>query len=353
MGGGALGREGPVIQMSASIFLIVGQQIRTTVNKLAKAKSKKEAIRIEEKSITGHAAFGGSDVGQHLHYSNILPSFDLRTWIVAGSAAGLAAAFNTPLAGVIFAIEELSQFHFEQQFSSFKLNAFFAVIVAGVTAQFLTGSYILFGFPLIHVSWQWDTVAVIAMLALICGLAAWIMKKTLALITEWRNSVTGNYWYLFPIICGLIVAFVSFTLGHNTFGAGFFAIKDSLATSQQLLTYKDSIGRFVNIIASSASGSAGGLLLPALAVGAGIGSVVSDLVPLVDARIFVATGMAAFLGALLSAPLTAAVLVFEVTNQREFIFPLFIATLIATGIFQTCNTVYEIIKKGRAAHQSR
>ncbi len=295
-GGGALGREGPVVQIAASIFVLVTQKIK-----------------------------------------KIIPSFDLRAWIIAGSAAGVAAAFNTPLAGIVFAIEELSQFHLDQKFFSFKKKVFFAVIVAGVTAQFITGSYVLFEFSIMHFKWQIQMVATLVMVALVCGFTAWLLKTIANITTRWRNSVTGNGWYFFPVICGLIVATVSYLVGINSFGAGIYTINDAFLSSTQVITFKDSLGRFINIIATYASGCAGGLLLPALALGAGVGSIGSLILPMEDSRILIATGMAAFLGALLNAPLTAAVLVLEVTNQRELILPLFLSTFAASWIFQKCN----------------
>jgi len=294
-GGGTLGREGPVVQISASIFVIIGEQIR-----------------------------------------KILPSFDLRTWIVAGSAAGLAAAFNTPLAGIVFAIEELSQFHFEQKFSGFKEKAFFAVIVAGVTAQLLTGSYVLFEFPVMHVDWSVSIAFAFILIAVFCGFGALLLKILCTQTAKLRNSVKGVSWYFIPIACGLLVATVSYYLGINTFGAGVFTIEESIKSSTAVITYQESLGRFVNVVATMASGCAGGLLLPSLALGAGIGAVGNYFLPVVDARIFMAAGMAGFLGAILNAPLTAAVLVLEITNQRELIFPLFLSTLVASWIFQTC-----------------
>lgn len=296
MGGGALGREGPVVQISSSIFVLIAQKTK-----------------------------------------NILPHFDLRTWIIAGSAAGLAAAFNTPLAGIIFAIEELSQFHFEKQFSEFKTKAFFAVIIAGVTAQLLTGSYILFEFPQMHFMWQMQIAFVLLLVAVACGSAAWLLRKYIGATTTWRNNVKGWKWYLFPIVTGLIVAAVTNSIGVNSFGAGMYTIQDALKSSVAVLSFEDSLGRFINVVASAASGCAGGLLLPALALGAGVGSIGSMLMPLTDSRIFVATGMAAFLGAMLNAPLTAAVLVLEVTNQRELILPLFLSTLTASWICNYCS----------------
>jgi H+/Cl- antiporter ClcA len=296
MGGGALGREGPLVQISSSIFVLIAQKTK-----------------------------------------NILPRFDLRTWVIAGSAAGLAAAFNTPLAGIIFAIEELSQFHFDRQFYEFKNKAFFAVIIAGVTAQLMTGSYVLFEFPPMHFIWQVEIAFVLLLIATVCGLSAWLLRKYIGVAELWRNKVTGFSWYLFPIIGGLIVAIVSYYVGINSFGAGMYTIQSTLKSSAAVIGLEDSIGRFINVLASAASGCAGGILLPALALGAGIGSMGSISLPMTDARIFVATGMAAFLGAMLNAPLTAAVLVLEITNQRELILPLFLSTLAASWMCSHCG----------------
>lgn len=296
MGGGALGREGPVVQISASIFVMVAK-----------------------------------------HTKKSLPHLDLRTWIIAGAAAGFAAAFNTPLAAVIFAVEELSEFHFDKQFSEFKTKAFMAVILAGVTSQLLTGDEILFQFPAVHFMWQIQVVVVLVGVGVACGGLASLLRRFIGYTGAWRNRVQGYRWYLFPIVTGLVVALVSFYLGKNTFGAGTYTIKEALESSVVVLGVQDFFGRFINIIASAASGCAGGLLLPALALGAGVGSMGGMLIDFMDARVFIAAGMAAFLGALLNAPLTAAVLVLEVTGQRELIFPLFLASIIAAWIRKHCD----------------
>jgi H+/Cl- antiporter ClcA len=306
-GGGALGREGPVVQISASIFALIAQKTK-----------------------------------------NILPSFDLRTWIVAGSAAGVAAAFNTPLAGIVFAIEELSQSQFERKISGFKTQAFFAVIVSGVTAQIITGSYVLFEFPIMEFRWEMTISILLLIISSSCGVAAFLLKAMVTVTTQWRASVKGRMWYLIPIVSGLIVASVSYKAGVHSFGAGIFTIHEALESSHSLITFQDSLGRFINIIATTISGCAGGLLLPALALGAGIGSLGSTFLPMEDSRIFVATGMAAFLGAMINAPLTAAVLVLEVTNQRELIFPLFLSTLAASWMFQGCNKSCVYLNKFRS-----
>lgn len=300
-GGGALGREGPVVQISASVFYLV-------------------ALRIK----------------------NIFPSLDLRTWIVAGSAAGVAAAFNAPLAGIIFAVEELSDFKLERKFSLFKIKAFFAVIIAGVAAQLMTGSYTLFGFKAMHFTWDFHIAAVLLIIATTCGIVAFIFKKITVFLCNLGNKLQGIKWYLVPLIAGFVVATISYFVGVHSFGAGILTIKEALESQNAILGISDTVGRFMNVIFSFASGSAGGLLLPGLAVGAGIGSIWSVLYEQIDARIFVASGMAAFLGALINAPLTAAVLVLEVTDQKELILPLFLSTLVATSVLQSANNRFKI-----------
>jgi len=109
LGGGAVGREGPTIQIAASVF--------TMTNKIV---------------------------------PKWWPKVSGRKIITAGSAAGLAAAFNTPLGGIVFALEELSKTHM----GFIKTVTFTAVIIAGLTAQGLAGTYLYLGYPVIgSLSW--------------------------------------------------------------------------------------------------------------------------------------------------------------------------------------------------------
>jgi H+/Cl- antiporter ClcA len=292
--GGALGREGPIIQIAASVFYTIGEKVK-----------------------------------------RFMPVPDMRTWIIAGSAGGFAAAFNTPFAGIVFAIEELSEIHF----ANYKTNVFWAVIIAGITSQLLTGSYILFSFPQVKFEWSMD-LSVILLVAVLCGMIAWILRRIIVVGNGIFSRLNGWMWYAVPVMGGLIVAMVSFKVGTSSFGAGVINVKSVIASSVGVLNYQDVGGRFINICATALSGVAGGLLLPSLAMGGGIGSLVSALAPSTDARIFVTTGMAAFLGAMLHIPLTAAILVLEITNQRELILPLVLSSVVSSWVFQRLNDVF-------------
>ncbi|HSZ32046.1 MAG TPA: chloride channel protein, partial [Puia sp.] len=104
LGGGVVGREGPTIQIAGSVFRKVNQLLPEWWPKISK-----------------------------------------RNMIMTGAAAGLAAAFNTPLGGIVFAIEELTKTHI----SYFRTALFTAVIIAGLTAQGLFGPYLYLGYPVI------------------------------------------------------------------------------------------------------------------------------------------------------------------------------------------------------------
>ncbi|MEO5948184.1 MAG: chloride channel protein, partial [Chitinophagaceae bacterium] len=103
-GGGAIGREGPTIQIAGSVFRKVNMLL-----------------------------------------PKWWPKISRRNMIMTGAAAGLAAAFNTPLGGIVFAVEELTKTHI----SYFKTALFTAIIIAGLTAQALLGPYLYLGYPLV------------------------------------------------------------------------------------------------------------------------------------------------------------------------------------------------------------
>ena len=297
-GGGALGREGPVVQISASIFYEIGERAK-----------------------------------------RIVPIGDIRIWIIAGSAGGFAAAFNTPLAGIMFAIEELSEIHF----ANFRANLFWAVIIAGAVSQFFSGFYVLFGFPQLKLVWSSDLLVII-LVSISCGVAAFILRKLIVSGRKILAKIPGMLWYIVPITGGLIVATIGYKVGPSTYGAGVISVKAMVNSSTNILHYSDVLGRYINVCITTLSGVAGGMLLPSIAMGGGIGSLLSQLAPTVDARIFITVGMAGFLGAFFHIPLTAAVLLLEITNQRELIIPLVLTAIVASWIYQRLTLFFSAKK---------
>lgn len=127
--------------------------------------------------------------------------------IMTGAAAGLAAAFNTPLGGIVFAVEELSKTHINY----FKTALFTAVIIAGLTAQTLAGSYLYLGYP------KTNDVSLMVMFPIIlvagvAGILASQLSVTMLKINDWKKRKLKNDRanVLFLVGCALVIAFISF-----------------------------------------------------------------------------------------------------------------------------------------------
>jgi H+/Cl- antiporter ClcA len=284
LGGGGLGREGPFVHIAACIFYFVGKQ-----------------------------------------FHKVWPYEEHRSWIVAGGAAGIAAAFNAPLAGVVFVLEELAENHFHR----FKNFVFSGAIVGGLISQWLSGKYLYFGSVQVqHV--PGNTVFLSMLMGLVCGLMAYPFHKLLAV--HWREHAGffGQRWR-FSAILGLGVALIAVYVNPGTIGGGVRTIENLLKVGADHATWSLIGGRFMVTIMTHLSGCSGGFLAPALALGATIGSKATDILHFSDHNLLVLVSMSAFLSAIIRAPFTAWVIVMEMTDQHFAIFPLMVAAVVAHG----------------------
>ncbi len=283
LGGAGLGREGPMVQIAACIFYFIGQQFR-----------------------------------------KIWPTDEHRSWIVAGGAAGLAAAFNTPLAGIVFVLEELAQQHFHQ----FKTVIISAVIIAGMISQWLFGRYLFLGYPLVGSIGINVFPAVIAV-GILCGVAAGLFERILTVARSKTAGLLNSHRILFSGSIGLLAAGLVLLLGSQTIGGGVNLMEHLLFQEIPPAGWKIVLSRFIGPIVATLSGCSGGFLAPSLSLGAVIGSKFSALVMPNDHNLLVLVGMAGALSAISRAPFTALVIVMEMTDRHSIIFPLMIASLIS------------------------
>jgi len=286
-GGGVVGREGPMIQVAGSIFRKVNQWLPGWWPKISK--------------------------------SNM---------IKAGAAAGLAAAFNTPLGGIVFAVEELTKTHI----SYFKTALFTAVIIAGLTAQTFLGPYLYLGYPAVNNLSSWIFFAVI-LVAIIGGLAGSGMSVIILLIFRWKAKLKSNFsHYIFAIACAFILATVAFFIDQSVFGSGKEIITTALFTHDKYVEWYVPLLRIAGPMLSFTVGSAGGIFAPALSAGASIGSLFSSWFHLsdTDTNLLILCGMVSFLTGVTRTPFTSAILVLEMTDRHSVIFHLMLAGLIAS-----------------------
>lgn len=255
--------------------------------------------------------------------------------ILAGGAAGIAATFNAPLAGILFAIEELSR-RFEERASGVIISS---IVLAGVVAISIYGNMTYFGhINVTHPSL--DDIIPIVCCVLIAGVFGGLFSKLLmstaigpgVVLRQWRQRRP----YLFAGVCGLLVACIGVFGSPSLLGTG-YEYTQGLIAGTETTSWMGTAGKFMATLLSYWSGIPGGLFAPSLAIGAGIGNDVGTLMFL-PSQILIAVGMVAFLAAVTQAPLTAFVIVMEMTSSHDLILVLMVSALVANVISKLMTT---------------
>jgi len=259
-----------------------------------------------------------------------MASAQRRALILAGGAAGVAAAFNTPLAGVVFAIEELSR-SFEERASGATLTA---VILAGVIAIALVGDYTYFGQP--SVPLVLPVLAPITLaLAIVCGLSGGLFSRLTLVSVRWLPGFLGRVRTARPAffagLCGLAVAGIGSVSGGLTFGSG-YAQARSILEEHVHLPWGYAPARALATLLSYLSGIPAGILAPSLSVGAGLGQLTADVFGQPAVVPFAILGMCGYLAGVTQAPLTSFVIVMEMTAQHAMVLPLMVTAAVATAV---------------------
>jgi H+/Cl- antiporter ClcA len=254
----------------------------------------------------------------------------MRQLILAGGAAGVAAAFNTPLAGIVFAIEELSG-SFEQRTNGLILTA---VIFAGLAAHAMLGNYSYFGTISTSLGSGIGWLAVIVC-GIAGGLSGGLFSRLLIRASDGWSGLAGRWMRSHPVAfaaaCGVILAGLGVLSGHHTYGTGYDEVRDILAHGDT--DYQGyGLFKFLATLVSYLSGIPGGIFAPSLAVGAGMGAGISHVIAFVPAGTVTVLGMVAYFSGVTQAPLTAFVIVMEMTDNHSIVLPLMATALIAHGI---------------------
>jgi H+/Cl- antiporter ClcA len=261
----------------------------------------------------------------------------ISRFALAGAAAGIAAAFNTPLAGVVFAIEELAG-AFENRFSGALLTA---VMIAGVVSLGLIGDYAYFGKSSVSLPLGAAWLAVLAT-GLVGGLAGGLFARAAIAINSLLPGHAGRMRRRFPVgfaaLCGLLLAVLGLLTHGDVFGTG-YAQAHRIIEAQQAPSAWFGVAKWTANTLSFAAGIPGGIFSPALAAGAGFGANIAALFPDVNPSAVALLGMAAYLAGATQVPLTSAVISMELTDNHELVLPIIAACLLGRA-FSTliCRT---------------
>ncbi len=310
MVGSSAGREGPTVQIGASIM--------HSMNRFAK--------------------FAKHDMDRGL--------------ILAGGAAGVAAAFNTPLAGIVFAIEEMGR-SFDQHNSS---TILMTVIIAGITSLAILGNYSYFGHTdaTLVFGMEWASVVVCGIVG---GVLGGLFSRTLIEIAKGVPGRIGAEMRERPVMtaaaCGLLLALLGLASGNTVYGSGYIEAKQILdGTGNLPVSY--GLLKLASTLVSYISGIPGGIMAPSLSTGAGLGASIAHFLPAAPAGAVVTLGMVGYFSGATQTPITAFVIVMEMTNNHEMILPLMAAAFIAnacsrlicpSSLFHTLTSSFISIRK--------
>lgn len=306
-GGLALGREGPTVQMGSATGFMVSEWFKVKAGE-----------------------------GER------------RALISAGAGAGLSAAFNAPLSGLIFVLEELHGSFTPVMF----VAAFLASVSADVVSRLLVGSspiFYLLGIAAPGVaSLPWAALLGVAM-----GGLGVVFNRGLLTTIGLRERLLKWPGFAVGAVAGLFVGFVGWTVPGLAGSGGQLvqlALSGSIAVGLLPLFL---IARFSLTMVSYSSGAAGGIFAPLLVIGAlgglwfgtGVHHVMGGVA--MDPQVFCVLGMGALFTAIVRAPLTGIILMLEMTATYDFMLPLLVSCLCAYGVAEALgNTpIYEALRQ--------
>ncbi len=298
--GGSIGREGPLVQMAATIASKIGQWTKAPVPRL-------------------------------------------RLLVACGAAAGIATAYNAPIAGALFVAEVV--------LGSIAMESFGPLIVSSVVADATSRHFLGYGpvYQVPHINFgAWWELALYALLGVLLGHLA---PTYLALLDRARRAFRHLHWGLPATLAlgGLIVGVIS--VGEpRVWGNGFSVVNDMLNDKLPVdVLAVVLIAKLVSTSATVGSGAVGGILTPTLFMGAAIGALFGNSVHLVDPHstsqlaAYAVVGMGGFLAATTHAPLTSILLIFEMTLDYEVVLPLMLACV-------TGHYVARIYRQGESVY---
>ncbi|PIP72528.1 MAG: voltage-gated Cl-channel protein [Nitrospinae bacterium CG22_combo_CG10-13_8_21_14_all_47_10] len=313
--GGSAGREGPTVQIGSAV---------------------------------------GSALGGLFHLSHER----IQVLVGCGAAAGIAASFNAPLAGVLFALEII--------LSDFTIHTFSPIVVASVigtaTGRALEGNEITFHVP-VHELVSYSEIVFYLLLGLLCGVASKLFTFAYFKAHEIFEDKVELPKPLKPALGGLIVGFISIFF-PAVLGNGYEFMEKAL--HGDLFWGLAFALIFLKIISTSTtlgSGGLGGVFAPSLFIGAMLGSAYGTLVHAINPgftaspETYALVGMGAVAGAVMQAPLTNILMLFELTNDYTIILPIMITCIVSAYTFRAFdkNSIYvqKLLKEGTSIKHGR
>jgi CIC family chloride channel protein len=289
--GGPFGAEGPIIQTGAALGSLFGQAVGLTP-----------------------------------YYRRVL--------LASGAAAGMAATFTAPLAGILVAVELLL---FELRARSFIPVALAAAVATGVRIHF-AGWAPLFPTPAFKLT-SMNELWLFAVMGMLMGIAGIVMIRVLSWLEDFFDELPIKHALIWSPVIGALGLGVIGYFYPQVFGTSYDTIRDMLndrLTLHALIGI--SVAKFGALVISLGSGTTGGVFAPSLVVGGGLGAAFAlgcqHLVPhlVSDPAFYSLVAMAALFGGIARAPFTSIVFLFELSHNPNSLLPLIVCVMISDGV---------------------
>lgn len=288
--GHSMGREGPSVQIGAGLASAIGQWLRLSPERI------KELVPV-------------------------------------GAAAALSAAFNTPVAAVVFALEEI----IGDMNATLLGSTVVASVAAVIVERSILGNEPLFHVPVYHLVHPAE-LAAYAFLGVVGGVVSLGFSKGLLRLRATFRQLPKSTVIFQPAMGGLAIGMLLIVV-PQVMGVGYDSVDQALNGGMLVSTMAILLAaKFGGTIISYASGNAGGIFAPSLFIGAMVGGIVGTGVqwlapfPTGDTGAYALVGMGALFAGIIRAPLTSVFMIFEITQDYQILVPLMVANLLAFAI---------------------
>ena len=304
MGGGIVGREGPTIQIAASVFKYINDKLPDWFPKISK-----------------------------------------KNMIISGAAAGLASAFNTPLGGIVFTIEELTKV----QFNATKSSLLLAVIIAGLTALGLLGPYLYIGTPTLE-HFGMTSFWLVILIGIFTSAVSTSFGLVILNIFKHRKQYFNSSYkqVVWVLICAFIIALSGYIWGKHALCSGKEIMVSLLFTDAKNVHWYEPLLRITGSLFSFTTGAAGGIFAPSLSAGASFGAFFASFFHITssETNLLILCGMVSFLTGITKSPFTSSILVYEMTSTHQVVFYLLLSGALAyiVSYIISRKSFYEEIK---------
>jgi H+/Cl- antiporter ClcA len=250
-----------------------------------------------------------------------------RGMLLAGGAAGISAAFNTPLAGIVFAFEEMLR-GFTPRLAGVVV---LSVVLSGLVSMLLLGERYYLGTA--SVGWPEYPGAWLAVLlcGVVAGFAGGLFAFLILRLSRVMAPLVARNALAVAFLCGAVLVLMGVITDYRVMGSGYEVAK-GLAGGAQATEPLYPVYKFIASLASYLSGIPGGIFAPALSTGAGIGADLHRLLPLAPMDLMVLLAMVAYFAGAVKSPITGFVIVMEMTDDQNTLLALMAAAMVGYGV---------------------